>query len=60
MKLHLHDFIHALELDEKKVMNLLQEHGVVSDLCIQATDVGNSQEAVQWLKEHRQTFKELR
>ena len=35
--------------DEVQAMNCLQEHGIVSDNCVGAAEVGNSGEAVRWL-----------
>jgi len=35
--------------DEVKAMNLLQEHGVVSDNCVTAAEVGDTGKAISWL-----------
>lgn len=35
--------------DEVKVMNLLQEYGVISDNCVLAGEVGNDMEAMKWM-----------
>ena len=35
--------------DEVKVMNLLQEYGIVSDNVIWAKDCGNDLKAIRWL-----------
>jgi hypothetical protein len=39
-------------IDPVKAMNLLQEHGAVSDLCVNPADVGNSVMAVAWLHQN--------
>ena len=36
-------------INEKYLMNALQEYGVVSDNCINAKDVGNDGEAMKWI-----------
>jgi hypothetical protein len=41
-------------LDETEAMNLLQEHGIVSDNCEWARDVGNSGKAMLYLHEKNQ------
>lgn len=35
--------------DEVKAMNLLQEHGIVSDNCVTASEVGDIGAAISWL-----------
>ena len=45
----LESFIAFKKLNEKKVMNTLQEYGVISDNCIDAKDAGDCGEAVSWL-----------
>ena len=49
MKNKLENWIANREADEVKVMNLLQEHGVVSDNAIWAKDCGNDLKAIRWL-----------
>ena len=45
----LQDYLAATGLDEVKTMNELQDHGVISDNCISAAEVGDSGKAVAWL-----------
>lgn len=45
----LESFIAFKKLNENKVMNTLQEYGVISDECIAAKDVGDCGKAVSWL-----------
>lgn len=45
----LQDYLAATSLDETRAMNELQEHGVISDNCVTAADVGDSGKAVAWL-----------
>lgn len=40
----------SCKLDETKTMNLLQNHGIISDECIAAKEVGDAEKAVSWLK----------
>ena len=49
MKNKLENWIANSETDETKVMNLLQDHGVVSDNCVWAKDCGNDLKAIRWL-----------
>ncbi len=35
---------------ELAAMNALQEHGVISDNCVDWADVGNKAQAIAWLK----------
>lgn len=37
---------------ETEAMNALQNHGIVSSECVWWSDVGNTQEAIQWLRAH--------
>jgi len=39
--------------DEVRLMNILQEHGIISDNCITIDDVGNYAKAMMWIHEHR-------
>jgi hypothetical protein len=43
-------YIAAYGLDEVAVMNLLQEHGVISDNAVSVADVGNGGVAIAWLE----------
>lgn len=45
----LENWIKARFEDEKEVMNVLQEYGVVSDNCVKASEVGNAMEAMKWM-----------
>ena len=49
MKNKLKKWITIREDDEKQVMNLLQEYGVVSDNCVMADEVGNDLYAMKWM-----------
>lgn len=56
----LENWIKARHEDEKELMNLLQEYGVVSDNAVDAKDVGNDMHAMKWLAtnfEHFQNHK---
>jgi hypothetical protein len=46
-------FIKIAHLDPKKVMDILQDHGAVSDNAIMPEDVGNHDEAINWLLSHK-------
>ena len=46
----LHAYIAMHGLDERLVMNALQEHGVISDNAVSVADVGNGGVAVGWLE----------
>jgi hypothetical protein len=43
-------YIAAHGLDEVRVMNLLQDHGVISDNAVGVADVGNGGVAIAWLE----------
>lgn len=49
MKNKLENWIANREADEVKVMNLLQDHGIVSDNSVWAKDCGNDLKAIRWL-----------
>jgi hypothetical protein len=49
MRNRLENWIHNSESNEAKIMNLLQEYGVISDNCVWAKDCGNDVKAVRWL-----------
>lgn len=49
MKNKLENWIANREVDEVKVMNLLQDYGIVSDNAIWAKDCGNDLKAIRWL-----------
>jgi len=35
--------------NEARIMNLLQEYGIISDNCVWAKDCGNDLKAIRWL-----------
>jgi hypothetical protein len=43
----------SVALDERDCMNLLQEHGVVSDNAVTIDDVGNWPRAMMWIDSYR-------
>ena len=45
----LENWIKARLGNEKEVMNVLQEYGVISDNCVKASEVGNAMEAMKWM-----------
>ena len=49
MKNKLENWIANREVNEVKIMNLLQEYGVVSDNAIWAKDCHNYLKAIRWL-----------
>ena len=49
MKNKLENWIASSDSNEVKVMNLLQEYGVVSDTILWAKDCGNDLKAIRWL-----------
>lgn len=49
MKNKLENWISNSGSNEVKIMNLLQEYGVVSDNAISANQVGNDMEAMKWM-----------
>ena len=49
-------YLKQSKLDPVKAMNALQDHGVISDNCIDAKDVGDSEAAVQWLIQHKDSL----
>lgn len=49
----LHDYLSANRIDETEAMNLLQEHGIISDECVVPEDVGDSGKAVTWIHDRR-------
>lgn len=48
----LKDYLEANFIDETEAMNLLQEHGIISDECVAPEDVGDSGKAVAWLHDN--------
>ena len=49
MKNKLENWIANRREDEVKVMNLLQEYGIISDNVIWAKDCGNDLKAMRWM-----------
>lgn len=45
----LENWIKARFADDKEVMNVLQEYGVISDNAVMASEVGNDMEAMKWM-----------
>jgi hypothetical protein len=46
----LKDYITSRKLEETKTLNILQDHGIISDNCITPDEVGDSGKAVAWLE----------
>jgi hypothetical protein len=49
MKPALVQFIEQQDLDETKTMNLLQDHGICADECVNASDVAEGGKCIAWL-----------
>jgi hypothetical protein len=49
----LRDYIEKNRFDEVQAMNLLQDHGIISDECVSVDDVGDSGKALTWLHDRR-------
>ena len=47
-------YLAARGLDERLVMNELQDHGVISDNAVSVADVGNGGVAIAWLEKRDQ------
>jgi hypothetical protein len=47
-------YIAATDANETETMNLLQNHGIISDNCVTVDDVGNGGAAVAWLEAQNQ------
>jgi cell division FtsZ-interacting protein ZapD len=45
----LENWIAIRKVNEVKIMNLLQNYGIVSDNCVWAKDCGNDLKAMRWL-----------
>lgn len=52
----LRDYLSANRIDEVEAMNLLQEHGIISDECVVPEDVGDSGKALTWIHDRRHLF----
>jgi hypothetical protein len=53
----LDNWIKARFADQKEVLNVLQEYGVISDNCVNVEDAGNDKEAMIWLAKNFEHFK---
>jgi hypothetical protein len=53
----LDNWIKARFADQKEVLNVLQEYGVISDNCVNVEDVGNDKESMIWLAKNFEHFK---
>jgi hypothetical protein len=42
-------YLQRIGWSEDKAMNVLQEHGIISDNCVAIDDVGNYAKAMMWL-----------
>jgi hypothetical protein len=51
-----HYIENCLHDDETAVMNILQDHGIISDNCIHASEVIDSGKAVSWIERNPQFF----
>jgi hypothetical protein len=49
----LRDYLSANGIDEVQAMNMLQEHGIISDECVAPEDVVDSGKALTWLHDRR-------
>ena len=47
-------YIAARGLDTRLVLNVLQEHGVISDNAVDVAEVGNGGAAIAWLEKRDQ------
>jgi hypothetical protein len=45
----LRDYLTARRFDPDHALNLLQDHGIISDECVTPEDVGDSGKAITWL-----------
>lgn len=46
----LKDYITSRKLDETKILNTLQDHGIISDNCVTSDEVMDSGKAVAWIE----------
>ena len=53
----LRDYIAHRRIDATHALNLLQDAGVISDLCVTVDDVGDAGKAVAWLSLHEDELK---
>jgi hypothetical protein len=52
----LRDFILLHRLDATAILNLLQDHGIISDECVTAEDCGDASRAIPWLHDRLETL----
>jgi len=45
----LRDYLAAHRFDPDHALNLLQDHGIISDECVTPEDVGDAARAITWL-----------
>jgi hypothetical protein len=45
----LRDYLTAHRFDPTHALNLLQDHGIISDECVTPEDVGDAGRAITWL-----------
>lgn len=45
----LRDYLTARRFDPDHALNLLQDHGIISDECVTPEDVGDAGRAITWL-----------
>lgn len=53
----LRDYIAHKRIDATHALNLLQDAGIISDLCVTVEDVGDAGKAVAWLSLHEEELK---
>jgi hypothetical protein len=53
----LRDYIAFRRIDATYALNLLQDAGVISDLCVTVDDVGDAGKAVAWLSFYEKELK---
>ena len=53
----LRDYIAFRRIDATHALNLLQDAGVISDLCVTVDDVGDAGKAVAWLSFYEKELK---
>lgn len=51
-------WIKEIGIDPKKVMNVLQEYGIISDNCVNTHDVGNDGQAMMFMALNFERFRE--
>ena len=56
----LRDYLTARRFDPTHALNLLQDHGIISDECVTPEDVGDAGRAITWLSLHENELKPAR